>query len=86
MVAPGQDAIVITPVCAHFLHFRPIVAGHDSHLRLTVMGQARVAADGDPIGEISNADSVEVCCSPRRVSFVRFEERNLFELIRQKLL
>ena len=86
VIAPGLDAIVISPVCPHALRFRPIVASAGSKLRFTVSGKARVAADGSTLGEISGADCVHVSCSPQRATFVRFREQNLFELIQRKLV
>lgn len=85
VLAPGLDAILITPVCPHTLHVRPIVAGRDSRIRFFPFGPGLVAADGDQIRAIMPDDTIEVRCSDRKATFVRFEDRNIFELIARKL-
>ena len=85
VVAPGLDAIVVTPVCPHSLHVRPIVAGGESVVCFTAHGPGHVAADGDRLSKVSEGDIVTVRRSERKTTFVRFNERNLFELIERKL-
>ncbi len=85
VVAPGLDAIVVTPVCSHTLHVRPVVSSGEAVWRFSVMGAGVVAADGERLCEVAEGDEVVVTKAARRARFIRFSEKNVFELIRQKL-
>lgn len=86
IVAGDMDAIIITPICPHTLHIRPIVASVNSLIKLSVVGKGRVAADGEQISVIRTGDCVELCRSDKTVDFVRFNKLKLFERIQQKLI
>ena len=86
VIAPGLDAIVVTPVCSHTLSFKPIVCSSRSKIVLRVERTGHVAADGDPIGIISRDDFITVRAYDRKVRFLRFGKTNLFSRIREKLL
>lgn len=85
VIAPGLDAIVITPVCSHTLHMRPIVASPNSEIRFTVADCGCVAADGVKTSELNSGSGILVRRSAKRTTFVRFDAENLFERIHQKL-
>lgn len=85
VVAPGLDAIALTPVCSHTLHVRPIVAGPESLITLWVSGRGMISCDGGRIREVSGEERIRIQKSERRTTFVRFTQGNLFALIQQKL-
>ena len=85
VIAPGLEAMIITPVCSHTLHIRPIVAGSESICEFRVNGEGVVAADGERVRTVSTGDRITVCKSQRSVTFIRFNQHNLYELIRDKL-
>ena len=85
IVAKGLEAMLITPICPHTLHMRPIVAPMDAVVRLKVNGKGVVAADGERISEVQTGDRIELRRSDRTVSFIRFGEEDLFSRIQQKL-
>ncbi len=85
VVAPGLDAILITPVCSHTLHVRPIVAPASAEIVFSVVGKGMVAADGVKTRDVDTDDRIVVKKSDRTTSFVRLEKRNLFDLIQRKL-
>jgi NAD+ kinase len=78
IVAPDVDAMVITPIAAHSLSFRPIVVG--AHARITLNLLQVNAGDGGPgttlvlDGQVSTTvrrgDRVEIGRDPRPVRFV----------------
>ncbi len=86
VIAPGLDAIVVTPVCSHTLSFKPIVCSPGSRIVLRVGRTGHVAADGDPIRIIGGDDYITVKAYDRKVRFLRFGSTNLFSRIREKLL
>ncbi len=85
VVAPGLDAMLITPVCSHTLHLRPIVAAPDAEAVFTIRGPGMVAADGERVQALSAGDRVTITRSPRVARFIRFGEENVFDLIHEKL-
>lgn len=85
VVAPGLDAILVTSVCSHTLHMRPIVASASSAIDFTVAENGFVAADGIKVREVRDEDIIRVCRSERSTRFIRFDHTNLFELIHEKL-
>lgn len=85
VVAPKLDCILVTPVCPHSLTIRPIVAADDSVVKAKVMSTCRLSEDGQNIRVLQPGDVVTVVRSGYHASFVRFEKRNVFMLLRKKL-
>ena len=85
VVAPGMDAIVVTPICSHTLHIRPVVSGPEAKWEFAVSGEGFVAADGMKIHSVGSGQHICVTSAKRRAKFISFEEKNLFGLIRSKL-
>lgn len=89
VVAPTLDCLLITPICPHTLNARCVVTGADDVIRLRVLnrsGDACVVFDGWRKFNIDEAVSeITVRKSERRARFVRFAQRNYFELLHQKL-
>lgn len=89
VVAPGLDCILLTPICSHTLHARPVVVSADLPVTVRVLDdstRAHVLVDGfkhlaldedEPVVTIRKAEA--------SVSFLRFEARNFFALMREKL-
>ncbi len=86
ILADGTDAMVITPICAHTLHFRPVVASSDSVLTMTMADGGFLASDGDRICTLESGDRVTVTRSAHTVKILTFRKRNLFRLISEKLV
>ena len=85
IVADGLDAMVVTPICAHTLHFRPVVCSMDSSIAITMDGKGVLAADGDRFRSVSRGDRIVVTRSMRMTKLITFRNRNLFRLISEKL-
>ncbi len=85
IIASGMDAMIITPICPHTLSFRPIIAPQESTVRLSLRQDGFLATDGINTEQISPSDEIEITRSHRSADFIRFGERNLYELIRSKL-
>lgn len=85
IVAKGLDAMLITPICPHTLHIRPIVAAMESTVRLTVADNGFVAADGERIATVHRGDVITVTQATETVPLLTFEKRNRFRLISEKL-
>ena len=85
IIADGLDAVVITPICAHTLHFRPIVASMQAEITMRMDDGGCLAADGERFCTVENGDVVTVRRSSRSVRLVTFKTRNLYRLISEKL-
>ena len=85
VVTQNLDSIVVTTVCSHTLHIRPIVSAPDAIWTVHVNGEGFVSGDGIKLSRVNPNDCISVTRSDRRVRFIRFREQNVFELIRQKL-
>ena len=85
VIAPGMEAIALTPVCSHTLYMRPIVTSADAVIRFSVEDGGVVAADGMRRREVGTGDCISVTRSERRARFIRVNETGLFGLIREKL-
>lgn len=79
------EAMVVTPICAHTLQFRPVVCSMDSSVSITMDGRGYLAADGDRFRAVSRGDRITVTRSDRVVKLMTFSTRNLFRLISEKL-
>ncbi len=85
ILADGTDAMVITPICAHTLNLRPIVASSGSTLTMTMEDEGFLASDGDRFCTLQKGDRITVTRSEHTVRLMTFRKRNLFRLISEKL-
>jgi NAD+ kinase len=85
VVTQNLDSIVVTPVCSHTLHIRPIVSAPDSVWAFHVNGEGFVAGDGIKLRRVDPDDRITVTRSERKTKFIRFSEQNVFDLISRKL-
>ncbi len=85
VVTQNLDSIVVTPVCSHTLHIRPIVSAPNSVWTFHVNGEGFVAGDGIKLRRVDPDDRITVTRSARTSKFIRFCEQNVFDLISRKL-
>ena len=85
VVTQNLDSIIVTAVCSHTLHIRPIVSAPDAVWSFRVNGEGFVAGDGIKLRNVNPDDRINVTRSNLRVRFIRFSEQNVFELIHKKL-
>ncbi len=93
IVAPSVDALVITPLAAQSLSFRPIVVPGESRVEVTVhrvndaghgLGTTLVV-DGQLLAPLAPGDRVLVHRSERRVRFVRNPQTDYWSTLIDKL-
>jgi len=89
VIAPGLDAIVVTPVCPHTLGMRALVLPSEFELRVTVRSRDRAGAivsldglEGIPIGP---ADTVRIALARGGARFLRSPGHTLPVALPQKL-
>lgn len=85
IVFSGLGAMVITPICPHNLHARPMVLPMSSAVELTAKGSGAAAMDGQRVSAIEAGQSIRVTGSRKKVSFIRFDRTNLYRRIQERL-
>jgi NAD+ kinase len=89
IVAPGVEAMIITPVCAHTLAVRPVVVPADTTIRIEQLAPGAndllVSYDGQLGTVLAPGDTVEVRRSPGCVVLIRAGHDGYFSRMRQKL-
>ena len=85
IIADGLETMVVTPICAHTLHFRPVVCSMDSSVEVIMDGKGVLAADGDRFRSVSRGDRICITRSEQVTKLMTFRDRNLFRLISEKL-
>ncbi len=87
IVEPGNDVIVVTPVCAHFTDGRPIVAGGGSEVKLSMClehDSMFVSVDGHKNIRFEKGYVCRCLPSGRSVKIVRIDPPNFYEVLRRK--
>lgn len=89
IVEPTAESIIVTPICAHALHARPIVLsqGRAVTTRLGKLGRktAYLSVDGGKAVKLSSGDAIEVRKSQATTRLVRLSSRSFYEIMNQKL-
>lgn len=89
IVEPTTENILVTPICAHSLHIRPLVMGRDRVVSVRVGRQSKKTAylsvDGGRAFKLSGGDMVEVKRSKSVTRLVRLTSHSFYETINQKL-
>ncbi len=86
VVAPRLDCILVTPICPHSLTVRPIAAAADSVIKVRLKSVCRISEDGQNTRILYPGDELKISRSRYTAGFIRFEKRNVFKLLREKLL
>jgi NAD+ kinase len=87
IVVPGQEAMTLTPICAHTLTNRPLVIGAKSVIRLQLGGDARgviLTVDGQWAHSFLPGDTVEMTAAERPLILFA-STRSFFDVMRDKL-
>ncbi len=95
IVAPDVPALVITPIAAHSLSFRPIVVSADARIELTMLRVNRggtfasagtmLVLDGQVGAPLSEGDRVVVMLDARPVRFVRNPKGGYWKTLTEKM-
>ncbi len=86
---PGLEAVVITPVCPHMLHSRPIVLSPEKVITLEVCDfkshECAITADGQEGAVLQNGDIVKIEKSPYVTRLIRLQDTGFYEVLRNKM-
>lgn len=88
MVEPDARVMVITPICAHDIRTRPIVAADDRvvAIRLDSFGKrsAYLSVDGGRALRLGAGDTVRVARATVETKLVRVKQRSFYEVVGSK--
>lgn len=87
IVEPGNDVIVITPICAHYTDGRSIIARSTSRIEMNLCRphhQMFVTADGYEHFQIPARANVICSKGSRTVRIIRIDPPNFYEALRKK--
>ncbi|MEO0512363.1 MAG: NAD(+)/NADH kinase [Planctomycetota bacterium] len=89
---PLVDALLITPIAAHSLGFRPIVVPGSAEVSIDVVtangspdGGTSLVLDGQSPARLDAGDTVRLGTDDRRVRFVRNPRRNYWQTLSAKM-
>lgn len=88
VTAPGVQAFIVTPICAHTLTNRPIVLPDSVTLEVAVKSQREsvyVTVDGQVGIAVRSEDTVRMKRATSCVELIQSPRKNYFEILRQKL-
>ncbi len=88
VLTPDIGAFIMTPICAHSLHSRPVVFGDRSTLtidRLDRRGAVNVVVDGNTVATVCEMSRVKVIKADRKVTFITSSDNNFFNKLLIKL-
>ncbi len=88
VLAPELEAFILTPICAHSLHSRPVVYGDDKTLTLRAVNckvPLVLSIDGKVVGSVLQGESVRVVKAAHTVEFITSGDKNFFNKLLIKL-
>ena len=88
VLTPDIDAFILTPLCAHSLHSRPIVYSDKSELRILYEKEntaVNVSVDGIIVGEFEGAVEAKITKSKYFTEFITSDKVNFFDKLLSKL-
>lgn len=88
ILAPELDAFILTPICAHSLHSRPVVFSDSSVLKIRPVNAKLplvFAIDGKIAGKVKNDGLITVTKAERSAEFITTAGKNFFNKLLIKL-
>ena len=88
IIAPQNEAIIMSPICPHTLSNRPLVIGAEDVLELDVWSQSisfALTADGQVPVSLRDHDRVIIRKNPWPLRLLKVSSRSFFETLRTKL-
>lgn len=92
VLAPGMEAMIITPICPHSLNKRSLVVSSDSRLRIKVgrtkekyKDDATIRGDGKMLWTVSTGDVIWIEKAEATFDMVHLGDMSFFERMRSKL-
>lgn len=89
VLSPEVDATLLTPVCAHTLHSKPIVLAASEAVTVKIIrpedGTVNVYRDGEEAISITSEDEIIIKKSERVLKLVRLSDNTFYATLKEKL-
>ncbi|MFW5687207.1 MAG: NAD(+)/NADH kinase, partial [Halanaerobium sp.] len=89
IINPRQiQAILITPICPHNLHLRPMVISAEERIRIRVDSDGRSVkgcADGRQKNEIIPGDEIYISGADQELSIIKLPDRTFYTTVKEKM-
>lgn len=88
IINPILKVIVLTPICSHTLHVRPLVVSDEEEVKIEMVANQEdvvLTIDGQTVYSLLPSDTVLVKRSSFRAQFIRLNGRSYYETLRTKL-
>ena len=89
IINPRQiKAILITPICPHNLHLRPMVISAEERIRIKVDSDGRSVkgcADGRQKNEIIPGDEIYISGADQELSIIKLPDRTFYTTVKEKM-
>jgi NAD+ kinase len=81
-------AILITPICPHNLHLRPMVISEQEQIKIKVDSDGRLVkgcADGRQQNEIVSGDEIYISGADQELSIIKLPDRTFYTTMKEKM-
>lgn len=86
ILSPDLDVLLITPICPHTLHNRPIVVSNKKKIKIKIIEEnADIFADGELVGNLKSGGEIEIVKSKSICRFISLENGNFYSKLLTKL-
>ncbi len=88
IVSPDLEVLIITPICPHVLHSRPIVISNNDIVKIEVClnnTEVMLTLDGQQGYKVKSGDIVTVRQSKYYTNLIKLKNRDFFQILRQKM-
>jgi NAD+ kinase len=88
IVSPHIDVILLTPICPHTLHARPLVVAANQEVRVEVTAthpEMVLSIDGQIFHKLESEDQVIVRQAPFKTTLIKWHDREFYDVLRSKL-
>jgi NAD+ kinase len=88
IVAPNLEVMLITPICPHTLHSRPMVISPYQEVMISLastQAEVMLTVDGQQGFKLDENDIIKIKKAPFKSHIIRFPNRSFFDVLREKL-
>ncbi|MGZ4031806.1 MAG: NAD(+)/NADH kinase [Tumebacillaceae bacterium] len=88
IIAPHIDVMLLTPICPHTLHARPLVVAANQAVRVEVQAnhpELVLSIDGQLFYTLEDEDIIHVRQAPYKTTLIKWHDREFYEVLRRKL-
>jgi len=88
IINPQVKALLITPLCPHAVHVKPMVISDDEIIEIDADGEKDkmfLTTDGRDSIKIKKEDIVRIKSSEQEISLIKFPDRTFYTILRNKM-